>query len=163
MISASQFEQRHQSLSAIAKKVYQAVPAKTAWSPSFILSEMQRTGSSTRDLRIIEGCLNSLIDAGLVEEPGPRVFIRAPIKAPKEPPTSVIFSKEELVIEKPQATAKPIEARTPITILSSISVRIKALADELETAALEIEEQIAAKDADAGKLKQLQALLKGLT
>ena len=40
--------------------------------------------------------------------------------------------------------------------------RCKALADEIETAALEIDEYVAAKDVDAGKLKQLQALLKGL-
>lgn len=46
--------------------------------------------------------------------------------------------------------------------MSELAALCKALADEIETAALEIDEYVAAKDVDAGKLKQLQALLKGL-
>ena len=55
------------------------------------------------------------------------------------------------------------EPRAPMAILSDLAARLKALADDLETAALEIDEHIAAKDVDAAKLKQLQTLLKSLS
>lgn len=66
--------------------------------------------------------------------------------------------------DEAQMTA-PIQKqpRKPMEILSELAVRCKSLADEIETAALEIDEYVSAKDVDSGKLKQLQALLKGLT
>ena len=43
------------------------------------------------------------------------------------------------------------------------AAKCKALTDEIETAALEIDEYVTAKDGDAAKLKQLQTLLKSLS
>ena len=63
-ISAIKHQAMVRSLTAIAQKVYTAVPASEAWSVSFIHSEMGRLGSSTRDVAIVYGCLNSLKEAG---------------------------------------------------------------------------------------------------
>ena len=161
MISASQFEQRHKGMTTVAKKVYAAVPMAEPWAPSFIHSEMQRQGSSMRDTRIVEGCLNSLKEAGLVLEPSRRLFVRAPIK-PSKTNTDQQPQKEIDMSTKPAQTTAT-EPRAPMAILSDLAARLKALADDLETAALEIDEHIAAKDVDAAKLKQLQTLLKSLS
>ena len=81
MISATRFQSMHNSLSGIAQKVFAAVPASDPWSVSYIHSEMSRLGSSTKDVGIVQGCLNHLKDAGLVMEPSKGTFIRAPVKA----------------------------------------------------------------------------------
>lgn len=162
MISASQFERRHSALSVNCKKVYAAVPISEPWSVSYILSEIQRLSSFTSNMRVVTGSLNALKASGLVLEPEPSLFVRAPVKPPKSP--DEIATTEEEDMSKPATTieksAKP--PRNPMAILSELATRCKALADEIETAALEIDEYVAAKDADSGKLKQLQALLKGL-
>ena len=158
MISASQFERRHSALSVNCKKVYAAVPISEPWSVSYILSEIQRLSSFTSNMRVVTGSLNALKASGLVLEPEPSLFVRAPVKPPKSP-DEIATTEEETTMPAP--TPKP--PRNPMTILSELATRCKALADEIETAALEIDEYVAAKDADSGKLKQLQALLKGLT
>lgn len=163
MISASQFERRHSALSVNCKKVYAAVPISEPWSVSYILSEIQRLSSFTSNMRVVTGSLNALKASGLILEPEPSLFVRAPIKPPKSPDEITTTEEEDMSkaapIEKP---AKQTDPRNPMAILSELATRCKALADEIETAALEIDEYVTAKDVDAGKLKQLQALLKGL-
>lgn len=157
MISASQFERRHSALSVNCKKVYAAVPISEPWSVSYILSEIQRLSSFTSNMRVVTGSLNALKASGLVLEPEPSLFVRAPVKPPKSP-DEIATTEEETTMPAPT----PKQPRNPMAILSELATRCKALADEIETAALEIDEYVAAKDADSGKLKQLQALLKGL-
>ena len=164
MISASQFERRHSALSVNCKKVYAAVPISEPWSVSYILSEIQRLSSFTSNMRVVTGSLNALKASGLILEPEPSLFVRAPVKPPKGAEEITTTTEEEEMsktapIEK---SVKQAEPRNTMAVLSELAARCKALADEIETAALEIDEYVAAKDADSGKLKQLQALLKGL-
>lgn len=160
-ISASKFQAAHKLLLAIAQKVYAAVLASELWSTSYIHSEMARLGSSTRDVAVVLGCLNTLKSAGLVIEPQRNTFIRSPVKSEKpaaEPAAQINPQQKELM-----TPAKTEEARSPMIILSGIASRFRALADEVETAALEIDELFTAKSASAEKLAQLQQLLKGLS
>lgn len=158
MLSPAKYQERLHNLSAIAQKVYAAVPASEPWSMTCIHQEIQRTGGSTRDARIVHGCLNTLKESGLIEEPTRGTFIRSAIR-PEKPKTTEITTKEE----KMPAAPTPKQPRNPMTILSELAVRCKSLADEIETAALEIDDYVKSKDADAGKLRQLQELLKGLS
>lgn len=155
-ISTTKFQAMHRSLTAIAQKVYAAVPASEPWSVSYIHSEMARLGSSTRDVAIVYGCLNSLKASGLVTEPQRGCFVRVAMKPEK---SAVQPNPIEIT---PMATIKPPAARSPMTILSELSSRFRALADEVETAALEIDELFTAKSAGAEKLAQLQQLLKSI-
>lgn len=163
MLSPVKYQERLKNLSAIAAKVYAAVPSSEPWSMSYINSELQRTGGITRDTRLLHGCLNSLKLAGLIQEPERGVFIRVPVRADKpktttEPPTSVT-TKEEKKMPAPT----PKAPRNPLAILNELASKCKALQDEIELAALEIDEYVTAKDGDAAKLKQLQTLLKSLS
>lgn len=158
MISASQFDRRHAALSVSCKKVYAAVPISEPWATSYILSEVQRLGTFASSMSVLLGSLNQLKASGMVAEPSPGLFIRTPIKAvsvksePHQQPT------EEL----PVITTKPDKpVRTPLTVIADLAARAKQLTDDIETAALEIDEYVAAAGADSAKLKQLQALLKG--
>lgn len=162
MLSPVKYQERLKNLSAIAAKVYAAVPASEPWSMSYINSELQRTGGITRDTRLLHGCLNSLKLAGLISEPERGVFIRVPVRADKPKTQPDPTQKTQTTEEKPMPAPTQKQPRNPMAILSELATRCKALADEIETAALEIDEYVTAKDVDAGKLKQLQALLKGL-
>ncbi len=166
MITESQLARRYHALSVNCKKVYDAVPISEPWSTSYILSEIQRLCSYTSNMRVLTGSLQALKASGLVQEPQKGLFLRTPIKPGKdeseaEPLEAAKQSELTTKEEAPMPTAqKP--PRNPMAILSELATRCKALADEIETAALEIDEYVTAKDVDAGKLKQLQALLKGL-
>lgn len=163
MLSPVKYQERLKNLSAIAAKVYAAVPASEPWSMSYINSELQRTGGITRDTRLLHGCLNSLKLAGLISEPERGVFIRVPVRAGKpkaQPePTHQIQTTEDQKMPAPAAKTP----RNPLTILNELAAKCKTLQDEIELAALEIDEYVTAKDGDAAKLKQLQTLLKSLS
>jgi hypothetical protein len=173
MLTEQKADTRLTHLSTIAQKVFAAVPAQEVWSLSYIQSEMSRTGSSGRNAHIVQGCLNSLIEAGLIIEPARGTYQRAPVRAPKPPsPTTATqpTTMAEPTTAKPRsnATAPAIEKATPIAILSrvannarALAIQMRAIADDIETAALEIEEAFTASAADSQKLRQLQALLKG--
>lgn len=159
MISQSKFQVIHRQLSGIAQKVYAAVPCETPWAVSYIHSEMQRLGSSTRDVRVVQGCLNSLKDAGLIQETSKGLFVRAQVK-----PTPIAEpNQKEQPVTQQQTIVKPKTPRNPMAILNELAAKCKALQDEMEMAALEIDEYVTAKDGDAAKLKQLQTLLKSLS
>ena len=159
MISASRFQSMHNSLSGIAQKVFAAVPASDPWSVSYIHSEMSRLGSSTKDVGIVQGCLNHLKDAGLVMEPSKGTFIRAPVKAEKPAATEI---HQPIPEKKAMTPTKSANAKTPVDILSALATRCRALADDLDTAALEIDESMAAQSAGLEKLAQFQQILKSL-
>ena len=156
-ISANKYLVMLRSLSAIAQKVYAAVPASEAWSVSFIHSEMGRLGSTTRDVSIVYGCLNSLKEAGLVTESQRGCFQRVAAKPEKE---TVI--QPTMQPKPPMTPIKTPAARSPMLVLSELSARFRVLADDMETAALEIDEMFTAKSAGAEKLAQLQQLLKSI-
>lgn len=168
MITESQFSRRYHALSVNCKKVYDAVPIAEPWSTSYILSEIQRLCSYTSNMRVLTGSLQSLKASGLVQEPTKGLFVRTPVKPGKDESEAEQITDAKTQQPEPTKEEKTMPApaqkqpRNPMAILSELATRCKALADEIETAALEIDEYVTAKDVDAGKLKQLQALLKGL-
>ena len=103
------------------------------------------------------GCLNSLKEAGLVVESLRGCFQRVAIKPEKE---TVI--QKTMQPKTPMMPIKPPAVRAPMLVLSELSARFRVLADDMETAALEIDEMFTAKSAGAEKLAQLQQLLKSI-
>lgn len=173
MLSMSRFQTIHKSMTNIAQKVYAAVPASEAWGMSVIFSEMQRMGYPTRDIRVMQGCLNNLKEAGLVSEPERGRFIRTPVKAEKaqptlQPETQEILSMPPAKLPSPlpekslALVPAPEPTRSPMSILSALALRCRSLADEVETVALEIDEMFAAQNDNVEKLAQLQKILKSL-
>lgn len=158
MLSPVKYQERLKNLSAIAQKVYSAVPASEPWSMTRIHAEMQRVGGTSRDQRIVHGCLNSLKDAGLIDEPERSVFVRVAVRPEKAKPTESATTKEE----KPMpATAKPTQkpARDPVALFADLAARCRQLADDFELAGLEVGEQMAQQGKEAEQLQQLRKLL----
>lgn len=169
-MTPSRFQQRIQGQSSIAKKVFQFVPIKEAWDITQIISEMRRATRTNPDPHIVRGCINTLKESGLIDEISKNQFIRIEVKERIEvPPIKEIeipAQQPKEVMTKPQAepTKKsPIELLSGLsTRLSAISQSIKSIADDIDAAAVEIEDGIAANEANVAKLRQLQVLLKGL-
>ena len=170
-MNQAKFDAVHKGLTAQAKKVYDAIPISEPWRPAQIMKELHRRESSMSDMRVVMGCLNSLIDSGCVEEPEKGRFIRTEVrvkqlsKAPVlkavknigEPPMQAIVATN-----LPTPSAEKAQTVGPIERLSTLASRLRELASDMETTALELAEQAEKNDTDTSKMRQLQALLKSL-
>jgi len=170
-----------EGMSTICKKIFEFVPQQEAWTASKILTSMSRTSSTRPDMKALEGCLNSLKEAGLVKEVERGLFQRivprasVPLAVPK-------LNSDALVEEKPSGigdihatvpvdrdavvAALELEPSTPADSFGGIAtaLRLKGqslirLADEIESAALVFEQQIEDSEKRLARFNQLKALL----
>lgn len=180
-MNQAKFESSHRELTIVSKKVYSATPIAEAWNAFQIFEEMKRVGTGgCNDLRAVKSYLNSLINAGLVIEPEPGMFVRKAVRVP-EPvkPKLLIVQKEAVevqsnpIVSQPKTPEKPEKPETadfgPIEQLSKLSTRVlqmvaalQVLASDIDNAAISIAEQGEKKDGETKKLRQLQELLKSL-
>lgn len=65
-------------------------------------------------------------------------------------------------MKQPTQAAQPSREVSAIDLLAGIAKSLRAVATDIETAAIAIEESRAKDDGELQKLRQLQALLKGL-
>lgn len=161
---------RHKSIvggmSVAAQRVLDGVPKEATWDVTVIKRELLRMGRNL-DSRHISGCLNTLVQAGLVIEKPTGMFRQVEVKEKPEKPIEEKqkMAKTAAIEKQPAATA----SISPLDRLGKLSARVlmmmeamKLLASDIDTAALEIAEEISAGDADMQKLKQLQSILKSL-
>ena len=146
----------------VAKKVYGAVPINEAWPSRQIVMELSRQGQ-VRDFSIIEGCLNTLKEVGLVREVAPGHFQRVKPKPTAEKET-------EPMTTKPLTTPTKSEPTEPVDRLAAIGTKLRdlakmflELADDIDEATLAFEEKASGNDEELAKLRQLKGLLKSLS
>lgn len=167
MMSKPRFDALHTGLSAVAKKVYAAVPLADCWPLSKIAGEIVRNGSGV-EYRILAGCLNTLKTNGLITEPHQGFFKREPVKAEKVEQKQAVEPKEEKATEMKQTTTK--QRTGALDRLGDLSQRVavmandlKALAGDIADATIDMQAEIEANAENLSKLKQLQSLLGSLT
>lgn len=144
-------------------KVFDAVPISEPWSIGQITSEIPRLGHSPRTFDFVAGCLDTLKRAGLITEPDRGKFKRVPVRAaavrtpplptPPSPPTPT---------GTPMATTSAPANINNIDKLDTLVNKLRLIANELETIALDIDDEIKDSMTAAQQLKQLKSLLKGL-
>ena len=146
----------------VAKKVYGAVPINEAWPSKSIVAELTRQGQ-VRDFSIIEGCLNTLKEVGLIREVSPGCFQRV------KPKTEPMSTKPLNPVIPPNSSVKG-EPTEPVDRLAAIGTKLRGLsqmfielADDIDEAALAFEEKTSGNDEELAKLRQLQTLLKSLS
>lgn len=170
-VQAAKMERIEKSVSGIARKVLDAVPLTETWPASKIIGEMVRMTSSSPDFKIVMGCLSTLVDQGLVREPKKGEFQRIkprPALAVASPAPADTVA-EPLTADAPEATVATVAPTEPIdrlaglaATLKDLSVKVGAMAKEVEDVAISVEERIQTIHADTEKLRQLHALLKSL-
>lgn len=175
-MTPARFEANLSGQSAIAKKVFEMVPIKDAWSMDQIMGEMLRVTRARIDAKVARACVEALKESGLVREVRRGQYQRVEVKA-RQPSLPDPFSTSgEPESSAPATEALPVAAeavqasRRPIDMLAEAAARLKAVAQgisdaaaDLENIALVIEEEFSAQGQNAEKFKQLQALLKSLT
>ena len=146
----------------VAKKVYGAVPINEAWPSKSIVAELTRQGQ-VRDFSIIEGCLNTLKEVGLIRETAPGYFQRV-----KPKPT--VEKEAEPMTTKPLNQPTKSEPTEPVDRLAAIGTKLRGLskmflelADDIDEATLAFEEKASGNDEELAKLRQLKGLLKSLS
>jgi|GEM_PF-6052470 len=181
-VNEKKFNQVFQSLKDPLKKVYSCLPATeedgATWGAetfdaSDVVREMKKFGFPG-DRRHILGCLDSLKNAGLVTEPLEGRFTKIKVRLNKTNNQPENFennphaNKKEIImppkeIKTDRSEENPIDKiGFLVTSAQKIMSSLKILCDEIESAAIEVEQMFEAKSKDAQKLKQLQSLLKGL-
>lgn len=185
MLSEAKRDRILQGQTTTARKVYDAIPIAEPWEVPKIVAELSRRGQAI-DYPILIGCINNLIRNGLVAEPVRKTYIRTPVrtKAVQAIVSSVMDDEDmddtDIEFTEPEAQAMPsteqIQTKqkpgkgTPqaATIdrlgalaekATNLATDLKKLAAEIETAAIDIAEQIADVEAKAEKLRKFQALL----
>lgn len=166
----SRFTALQQGLNATARKVFAVVPIAEHWTSTQIVAEMRRQGSAI-DMRVAGGCIAALLSTGLVVEGKPGHYTRVKVNDPgakdEEPaPRRVVeFKKESKVSQSTNLPAKPNQsAIAKLGALSeravAIGMMLKTLSDDIAKAAIEIDDEAAAREIETGKIRQLQQLLK---
>ena len=152
----------------VAKKVYGAVPINEAWPSRQIVMELSRQGQ-VRDFSIIEGCLNTLKEIGLIKEPSPGHFQRVKPKPTIEKETDAMATKP-LNPVIPSTSPVKGEPTEPMDRLVAIGTKLRGLsqtfielAEDIDEAALAFEEKASCNDEELAKLRQLKGLLKSLS
>ena len=146
----------------VAKKVYGAVPINEAWPSKSIVAELTRQGQ-VRDFSIVEGCLNTLKEVGLIREVAPGHFQRVK-------PKPIAEKEAEPMSTKPLNPPTKSEPTEPVDRLAAIGTKLRGLsqmflelADDIDEAALAFEEKTSGNDEELAKLRQLKNVLKSLS
>lgn len=165
-LSKAKFDRQYMSINSVLKKVYEATPINEYKTAISISAEMRRLGTGGADSRQTLGCLNSLMEMGLVEEFGKGEFRRVEVKSPQQKQIEQPETKEE----KMSLPAKVVEIKpevkqenaSPIDRLSKFANRLRDLANDMENAAIELAEAAEKNEIETAKMRQLQQLLKSL-
>lgn len=149
------------SINTVARKVFDHVPIKDSWPVNRIIAEMVSAGVTRVDLRTAEGCIARLKDAGLVKETDRGLFQRV---VPRERETISLAD-----VTAPAIAASVAVVASPTLALGDLAATLRAratdlnaLADQIDTAALCVEERIEAADQRFAKLREFSAFLKDI-
>jgi len=153
--------------SSIAQKVFGLVPIQAAWSNHEIHGAAITAKATGASPYAIRRALGELKEAGLIREPVGGKFQRdaATPKPTKEQAVTQVAKHTVVSIKKPEGALDVLASLSGevVNLADDFSKRMKALADRIEEVALSVEAEREGNAAAAGKLKQLQELLKGLS
>ena len=150
-----------QGQTGIAKKVFECVPAQESWTEAQVIGALMAMTGSTPDARIVRGCLRDLADSGLIRKTDSSHWQRVRMKTKQELKETVMAS------EKKVCPIDPIEmlgglATEVASLARDFDSQLKRIATQIDDAALAIAQDRESSAGAAEKLRQLQALLKGL-
>ena len=165
-MNAIKFRDIENSLSGISRKVYMAIPIGELWTRRQISAELFRQGI-TAQVSVVDGCLRSLVDSGVVREERDG-YRRALSDKPKETRQVSAEPKAEKTALRAVPKAAPAD-ESILGKLAQIAADLRAKGDELhakagevETVALWAEDQIQKNGEGASELRKLKAMLKSI-
>lgn len=167
-MNAAKMKQVEIGLTGIARKVLDAVPIADSWQPHTIASEIKRATGSAPEIKIVNGCLESLKASGLVREPTRGKWIRVCAKerteareAPNIAVESNVLDMNRILtaVDVASVDRKPVG---PMDRLAAVAGELRSLAHVVEEIACDVEQSMQQANEKTAKLRQLQELLRGL-
>lgn len=154
-MNANKMARIESGLNTMAVKVLDAVPLQEAWAKAQIVAELHRTGCGAgRD--VVDGCLATLKDRGAIKEPKPGHYQRVAVRQVTANDPAPVATVHPI-----QPVAAPSSDDT-LSRLANLGALLRRAADECDALGLEVEERVKDAGKDGAKLRQLQAILKGL-
>lgn len=144
--------------SGIAKKVLGVIPISQAWTIEQIMSELHRLTRSTLEKNMVQGCLKSLADSGLIKCTS-GLYQRKAYKEKIEPPVRLL---EPRPAKEPESAALDITLvdGSPVDRLADLASDLRGIASVLDDVALSIASKTSDTDKEVEKLRMLKALLR---
>lgn len=171
-MNASKLARVESGLNTMARKVLEAVPKKEVWTKSQIARELHRSGSSSAGRDVVDGCLNTLKESGLIREPEHGSFIRVSTREPtvvtvtKKPFTTPTAKEENepmpTIPTRADAAAPVSPEPDTLSRLANLGALLRRAADECDAIALDVESRVQAAKQDGEQLRQLKQLLKSI-
>lgn len=160
----AKYQQLVEGQSSIAQKVLTVVPFVEEWDSRQIRAELFRVTSSAPDLRVVEGCLGKLVEAGLVKRLARELYRRTSVPAKPTQPTKL------QPIPEPILEAPVVREKTPIdssldklanaaAALRGLAGQFNKIAGDMEDAALLAQQQIQDERKKSERFHQLKRLL----
>ena len=160
----SNFNAIYNGLNSTAKKVYDSVPLAEPWALHKIGSELGRKGITIQH-SAIKGALHALSECGLIKaemlhDRFQRIAVRA--KPGPQPKSLIQEQSMQAAHQNKPVLVVTTSPRSPNELLSDLAIKIRNLANEVESVALIVAGQIENNDNDTKQLKQLRELLKAI-
>jgi hypothetical protein len=163
-MNAAKLARLESGLNSMAKKVLAAVPIQTPWSREQIVSELRRAGA-TVDRAVVDGCLVTLCERGVVKEPARGTFVRviARLITPATEEIPPVSTTAHIITpaSSPQAAPAAPPRDDSLSRLANVAALLRRAADEIEGIALDVEARVQAAGKEGETLRQLKALLTG--
>lgn len=160
---------------AMARKVYEAVPIQETWTVARIMAELSRL-TYQMPVRNVQGALRALVEAGLIREPERESYKRVGVRESDndndeddemKTETAVGVAMKEALSKSDVGGLKTAPApatKSPMEVLADLATRTKQLqhllgelASDIETAALDVQQQV---DVGAEEREQIETFKK---
>ncbi|AJO79394.1 hypothetical protein [Pseudomonas sp. MRSN 12121] len=166
-MNAARQQQMLAGQTALARKVFQVVPIQQHWAALDIHRALQASKTSSAQFPAVRACLGDLKEQGLIYEPVNGHFQRAAAtqKSRKEQTMSKSATQTVVSIKKTETGALDSLAALSgemLLLADEFGQRMKAMSARIEEVALSVAAEQEGNAEALGKLKQLQALLKGI-
>jgi len=156
-------------ISPMARKVLGATPIGQPWTVADIITELGRTTHTHPDHKTVAGCLNSLVDDGLVKEVHKGQFMRVRVKQPGDDQPTLIHSVAPKKQEEPQVPIIEVKgqpSQEPLEMLAnlgqqmrSIAMACNKLAEQCDDIGLAVEGRMQKMGQDSEYLTKLRTVL----
>lgn len=147
-MNSSRLKVLRNGVTGIAKKILDCVPIMGTASPKEIMTELHRMGTRT-DPKIVDGCLMSLLDTGVIRQPQTNRFQQVTSKE-KEPMSNTATA----------TTGKPADATHDR--LAFLASSLRSIANEMDDIALSLQSDDGAEKEELKQLRALKVMLSGL-
>jgi len=138
--------------------IFECIPKTDHWSITQVIHEINRIHPSyTVNMPVLQGCLKSLEQCGLIRCDSDGLYFQTEVREP-QPKKPTLTSVPKPIKEKPMPAPKK---QDPLAVLEDISKDITNLKEKMDAAAIAIQDQFEAIQEQGKKWRAMKAMMQG--